>query len=223
MNFPTGRTEITTIDGAALMMSATLAAFLGTALLIELTPGPNMAYLALVSAVEGRRAGLATTVGIALGLAIVGLAAALGLAALLSTSPVAFAALRWGGALYLLWLALEAWTGAGEVSPFRANHRKNAAQHFRRGLIVNLLNPKAALFFVAILPGFTDTARPLVPQAVILTLLYVALATVIHLVIVGLAGTAQRWLADPARQKFARRGFAVMLAGVAAWFLISTQ
>lgn len=213
----------TIIDGAATMISATLAAFLGTALLIELTPGPNMAYLALVSAVEGRREGLATTLGIALGLAIVGLAAALGLAALLSASPMAFAVLRWGGAVYLLWLAFEAWTGASEVSPSRANHRKNAAQHFRRGLIVNLLNPKAALFFVAILPGFTDPARPLVLQTVILSLLYVALATAIHLAIVGLAGTAQRWLSDPARQNFARRGFALMLAGVAAWFLISTQ
>ncbi len=182
-----------------------------------------MAYLALVSAVEGRRAGLATTLGIALGLAIIGLAAALGLAAILSASPIAFAVLRWGGAAYLLWLAFEAWTGAGEVSPSRSNHRENAAQHFRRGLMVNLLNPKAALFFVAILPGFTDPARPIIPQAVILTLLYVALATAIHLGIVGLAGTAQRWLSDPARQRIARRVFAAMLAGVAVWFLASTQ
>jgi threonine/homoserine/homoserine lactone efflux protein len=204
------------------MMSATLAAFLLTALLIELTPGPNMAYLALVSAVEGRRAGLAATTGIALGLAIVGVIAALGLAALLSTSPFAFAVLRWGGALYLLWLAFEAWTGAGEVSPSRSNHSKNAAQHFRRGLIVNLLNPKAALFFVAILPGFTDPARPLLAQTLLLTLLYVALATAIHLILVGLAGTAQRWLSDPARQAIARRGFAVMLAAVALWFLVTT-
>lgn len=205
------------------MIPATLAAFLGTALLIELTPGPNMAYLALVSAVEGRRAGIATTLGIALGLAIIGLAAALGLAALFSASPVAFAILRWGGALYLLWLAFEAWTGAGEVSPSRGNHHQNAAQHFRRGLTVNLLNPKAALFFIAILPGFTDPARPLVLQAVILTLLYVALATAIHLSIVGMAGTAQRWLSDPARQQVARRAFALMLAGVAIWFLASTR
>lgn len=206
-----------------MMESAVLIAFLATALVIELTPGPNMAYLALVSAVEGRRAGLSTTAGIALGLTIVGLAAALGLAALLSASPVAFGILRWGGALYLLWLAYEAWTSAAEVSPSRAASPKNAAQHFRRGLTVNLLNPKAAVFFVAILPGFTDPAHPPMPQTLLLTLLYVALATAIHLAIVAMAGSAQRWLSDLQRQKIARRIFALMLAGVAAWFLTTTQ
>ncbi|MBC2776369.1 LysE family translocator [Parasphingopyxis marina] len=204
-------------------MTGLVAAFLLTALVIELTPGPNMGYLALVSAVEGRREGLSATAGIALGLAIVGLAAAFGLAALLAASPLAFALLRWGGVAYLLWLAYEAWTSATELSPSRANHRQSAARHFRRGLIVNLLNPKAGIFFIAILPGFIDPTRAIAPQTALLTILYVVLATAIHLTIVALAGTAQRQLSDPGRQRLARRTFAVLLAGVAFWFLLETR
>ena len=201
---------------------ATIGAFLLTSLLIELTPGPNMAYLALVSAVQGRRAGLAATLGVALGLSIIGLAAALGLAALINASETAFALLRWGGAAYLAWLAIEAWWGAGEVSPERAALEEDTAKHFRRGLIVNLLNPKAGLFFVAVLPSFVVSGENLLGQTVLLTALYVAVATVVHLVIVALAGSVNRWFEQPEQQKIARRIFAVLLAGVALYFLWST-
>lgn len=200
-----------------------IGAFLLTALLIELTPGPNMAYLALVSAVQGRRAGLAATLGVALGLSIIGLAAALGLAALINASPTAFAFLRWGGAAYLGWLAIEAWWGAREVSPERANLDGDEVKHFRRGLIVNLLNPKAGLFFVAVLPGFVAPSDNLVAQTVLLTALYVAVATAVHLSIVVLAGSVNAWFERPERQAIARRVFAILLAGVALYFLWSTH
>jgi threonine/homoserine/homoserine lactone efflux protein len=202
---------------------ATIGAFLLTSLLIELTPGPNMAYLALVSAVQGRRAGLAATLGVALGLAIIGLAAALGLAALINASPTAFAVLRWGGAAYLGWLAVEAWWGAGEVSPERANLDGDEVKHFRRGLIVNLLNPKAGLFFVAVLPSFVAPEGNLIGQTVLLTALYVAVATGVHLAIVALAGSVNQWFEQPERQTVARRVFAVLLAGVAVYFLWTTR
>jgi threonine/homoserine/homoserine lactone efflux protein len=199
-----------------------ILAFLVTALIIELTPGPNMAYLALVSAVEGRRAGLAATAGVALGLAIIGLAAALGLAAVLTASPLAFAVLRWGGVVYLGWLAFEAWRGADEVSPEQAVLEQGVVRHFRRGLVINLLNPKAGLFFVAVLPGFVQPDQDFAPQTAFLTLLYVGVATAIHLMLVGFAGFARRGLADPARQQRLRRVFAVLLVLVAVWFLAVT-
>jgi threonine/homoserine/homoserine lactone efflux protein len=201
----------------------TIGAFLLTSLLIELTPGPNMTYLALVSAVQGRRAGLAATLGVALGLSIIGLAAALGLAAVINASPAAFAVLRWGGAAYLGWLAIEAWWGAREVSPERAHLDSDEVKHFRRGLIVNLLNPKAGLFFVAVLPSFVAPGSNLVAQTVLLTALYVAMATAVHLVIVALAGSVNRWFEHPGRQMMARRVFAVLLAAVAVYFLWSTR
>src|SRR5262245_32737332 len=89
----------------------TLLAFAGTCLVVELTPGPNMAYLAVLSADKGRRAGFAAVAGIAVGLLIVGVGAALGLAALVASSRWLYEILRWCGAFYLLWLAWDAWRG----------------------------------------------------------------------------------------------------------------
>ena len=89
-------------------------AFAATSVLIELTPGPNMAYLAVIAATEGRRPGYAAVAGVALGLAVMGLLAALGLAVVVQNQPWAYQALRWGGVAYLLWLAWDGWRGAGE-------------------------------------------------------------------------------------------------------------
>jgi len=204
------------------MPTSLIPAFLLASLLIELAPGPNMAYLALVSATEGRRPGLAATAGVALGLLVIGAAAALGLAALVAASPVTFQAMRWAGVLYLLWLAWEAWAGGGEVSPGRVELAQGPVRYFRRGFITNLLNPKAGLFFLSILPGFVDPATAVLPQTAVLTLLYVGVATAIHLAIVGLAGTARRWFDNPAGQQRGRRLFAVLLTGVAIWFVLRT-
>jgi threonine/homoserine/homoserine lactone efflux protein len=85
----------------------TLASFALMSFVIELTPGPNMAYIAVLSAGQGRRAGYAATLGIALGLLVIGLAAAFGLAALISSSRLFYEVLRWGGVAYLLWLAWD--------------------------------------------------------------------------------------------------------------------
>ena len=95
----------------------TLFAFAATCFVIELTPGPNMAYLAVLSTSNGRRAGFAATLGVSLGLLIVGLAAAVGLTAIIVNSRWIYEALRWSGVLYLLWLAWEGWRGEEETSP----------------------------------------------------------------------------------------------------------
>ncbi|KJZ20705.1 LysE family translocator [Loktanella sp. S4079] len=198
-----------------------LMAFAGTAMLIELTPGPNMVYLAVVAASQGRRLGFAAVAGVALGLALVGIAAALGLAALINASPVFYQALRFGGVGYMLWLAWDAWRDADEPVQ-QVAHGIAARTYFRRGLITNLLNPKAAVFYVAILPSFVDPALPVVPQTLALSAVFVAVATIIHALIVGLAGTAQVLLEDPKRSTFIRRALALALVGVALWFGWST-
>ncbi|NJM81305.1 MAG: LysE family translocator [Tabrizicola sp.] len=195
--------------------AVTLGAFALTSLLIELTPGPNMAYLALIAATEGRRAGFAAVAGVALGLAIVGLAAALGLAALIDRSDLAYQVLRWTGIGYLVWLAWEAWRGAdGDGS--QAALGSPLRLYFRRGLVTNLLNPKAALFYVAVLPGFL-TPGAAVTETVTLSAVYVAVATGVHGMIVAAAGLAQGWLADPARVKPVQRGLGLALLAVAGW------
>ncbi len=203
------------------MFTSNFLPFLLTAILIELTPGPNMAWIALTGASVGKRAALAATAGIALGLAVVGMAAAFGLAELAQASPQLFALLRYAGATYLLWLAWKAWVGEKELSPDAAFHNQLGAW-FRHGLLLNVLNPKAAVFFFAVLPAYISSDAAVAPQTFLLSASYVAIATVIHVIIVGLAGQAHGWLSVSRRQHVIRRIFACLLAAIASWFLIST-
>lgn len=204
------------------MIWLNLPPFLLTSLLIELTPGPNMAYLALVSATKGRRYGFATTAGIALGLMIVGLLAALGVAKLVSGSPLLFELLRWGGVIYIIYLAWEGWRDRGENSPARRLDDKVMTRYFRHGLLINLLNPKAGLFFIAILPTFLS-AQLVLWEAPLLTLIYVSIATIIHLVIVIFSAQLHPFLADPSRNLIFRKGLSIGLLGVAIWMIWSTR
>jgi len=193
-----------------------------TCFVIELTPGPNMAYLAVLSASTGRRAGFAATAGVALGLLIVGLAAALGLAALIASSRPLYEALRWAGVLYLFWLAWEGWRGE-DTSPVEANVTPDDSRFFLRGLVINLLNPKAGIFYVAVLPTFVDETRPLIGQAVTLSAVYVAVATAVHSAIVMLAGAARSWLEDQRRSAIVRRLLSLLLVAIAIWLFATTR
>ena len=112
-------------------------AFLLTALLIELTPGPNMAWLALTSASEGKRAGLTAVAGIASGLAVLGAVSAFGLAQLASASPLVFNLLRYAGVAYLLWLAWSAWNGSDQASSDAGKKGTRLSAWFRHGLLLN--------------------------------------------------------------------------------------
>src|SRR3954464_8456556 len=87
-------------------------AFVLTSLIIEMTPGPNMAYLAVLGASRGRIAGFSAVLGVALGLALLGIAVGLGGGSLVLNNPVAYESLRWAGALYLCWLAFDSWHDA---------------------------------------------------------------------------------------------------------------
>ena len=200
-------------------MSA-IASFALTALIVELTPGPNMAWLALVSASEGRRPGYAAVAGVALGLAVVGLLSSLGLAALIASYPPAYQALRWAGVAYLLYLAWEGWREAGTAETGPAPGAP-LVLWFRRGLITNLLNPKAAVFYIAVLPEFLPTAATTI-EVLNLSAIYVAVATAIHALIVTAAGSAHALLADPTRERRIRRALSLALAAVAIWLLAKT-
>jgi threonine/homoserine/homoserine lactone efflux protein len=200
----------------------TLGAFVLTCAVIEVTPGPNMAYLAVLSAANGRRAGFAATLGIALGLLIVGIAAAFGLAAMIANSRLLYSALRWGGVAYLFWLAWEGWRDA-LVTPAAATHAAVVDRTvFRHGLMTNLLNPKAAIFYVAVLPTFVDAATRVLGQTLALSVLYVAIATAIHSTIVALAGLVQPFMEAPQRRQMVQRGLSLALAIIAVWFATST-
>jgi len=198
-----------------------LLAFALTALVIEITPGPNMTYLAALSLSSGMRTGLAAVAGIALGLMTYGLIATFGLAAIIYELPLLYSVLRWGGVLYLLWLAWDSWTGADGTSGDPGEERSWAA--FRRGVITNWLNPKAAVFYIAVLPEFIRTDGGAVArQTLVLSLIYVAIATAIHATIVLLAGSLQSVIVTANNRRTIRRGFALMLVAIAIWFALST-
>ena len=203
---------------------ATLLAFALTCAVIEITPGPNMAWLAALSLSRGWRTGLAAVAGIALGLSAYGIAAALGVAAIIENSRFLYEALRWGGVAYLLWLAWDAWSTADEITPEDApgdSHERASA--FRRGLITNLLNPKAAVFYVAMLPDFVDVgAGRVAAQTLTLSAIYVAIATLIHAGIVLSASQLRAVMTEPAQLRLIRRFLALVLVAIAIWFAFST-
>jgi threonine/homoserine/homoserine lactone efflux protein len=202
-----------------------LLAFALTALIIEITPGPNMTYLAALSLSSGMRAGFAAVAGIAIGLATYGIVAALGLAAVIDNSPLLYGILRWGGVAFLLWLAWEAWSSEHDTAPDATDGLDVApSAAFRRGLITNLLNPKAAVFYIAVLPEFTrPDAGSVMSQTLALSAIYVAIATIIHAGIVGLAGSLQPKIAASGGRRLVRRLLALALVGIAIWFALATR
>jgi threonine/homoserine/homoserine lactone efflux protein len=201
-----------------------LLAFALTALIIEITPGPNMTYLAALSLSSGMRTGFAAVAGIAIGLATYGIIAALGLAAVIDNSPLLYGILRWGGVAYLLWLAWETWSSERETSPDMTDGPDGEPWvAFRRGLITNWLNPKAAVFYVAVLPEFIRPgAGSVMSQTLALSAVYVSVATVIHSGIVLLAGSLQSKIATPDKRRTVRRLLALALVTIAIWFALTT-
>jgi threonine/homoserine/homoserine lactone efflux protein len=198
-----------------------LLEFLAAAVLIELTPGPNMAWLALLGASRGRVAALAAVAGVAFGLSIAGAAAALGVSALIGTTPWLFQALRWAGSLYLLYLAWDSWRDS--MVPLESQFNEPLRRYFGQGLLSNMLNPKAYLVFAAVLPQFVNPTQTLLSQLITLSAIYVGVATAIHAAIALLAGSFNRFFADQARARILGRVFAVLLAAVAIWFFYATK
>lgn len=146
------------IDTAFLPSPAVMLAFAAASLVLALTPGPAVLFVVARTLAQGRRAGLASVAGVALGNFGNALGAALGLAALFAISSLAFTVVKWAGAAYLVWLGLKALrpprgdaAGEGAGLPVRP---VRPARLFRDGFVVALLNPKTALFFAAFLPQF---------------------------------------------------------------------
>src|SRR3954468_18809195 len=132
-----------------------LLLFAGAALLMVFTPGPNMIYLISRSISQGRRAGVISLFGVVAGFLVHMFAAAVGLTALFLAVPLAYEVLKWAGAMYLLWLAWQA-VKPGARSPFEARDLPvdSPSKLFLMGFLTNLLNPKIAVFYLAILPQF---------------------------------------------------------------------
>lgn len=195
---------------------AILPSFALTMALIELTPGPNLGYLALLGASQGRRAGLWAVAGITLGLGVWLGVTLFGLVETPLHSPAGLRILRGCGSAYLLWLAFDAVRPTG-----RPGDAFDAGRPFFRGLVSNLLNPKAALFYVALLPGFLrPAAGPISGQILILGSLHILISMTIHAAAVfGAASAATRM--SPQGARLFRLVLAGGLAALAVWFLFT--
>jgi threonine/homoserine/homoserine lactone efflux protein len=185
-------------------------------ILVELTPGPNMAYLAALSASEGRGAGLRAVAGVTLGLAIYMLAAVFGVAQAIASAPMLYVALRWAGVAYLFYLARETWRETKETSPGHAE--SDARAPFWRGLIANLLNPKAAVFYVTLLPTFVAAHHGAFwRQALLLGSLHLLFSVIIHGAIVIGAARVGEALRFQLEARMFRRSAALAIAAIALW------
>ena len=175
---------------------STLLAFALVSLGMVLTPGPNMIYLISRSLSQGPMAGIVSLGGVALGFVFYMLAAAFGITALLFAIPYAYDALRLAGAAYLGWLAWQALRPGG-ASPFQP--RKLPADSPRRlflmGFLTNLLNPKIAMLYLALLPQFIDPARGILTQSLVLGSAQIAVSVSVNAMIALAAGSIASFLA----------------------------
>jgi threonine/homoserine/homoserine lactone efflux protein len=168
-----------------------LSAFIVASLVLALTPGPAVIYVITRTVSQGRRAGLASVLGVALGNFGNAVGAALGLAALFALSTLAFAVVKYAGAAYLIYLGIKALRKAapGLEATGAPIMRVPLGTVFRDGFVVALLNPKTALFFAAFLPQFMTPGGSPMLQSISLGALFVAIATVTDMAYVLLASS----------------------------------
>jgi len=192
--------------------------FAGAALLMVLTPGPNMIYLISRSISQGRQAGVISLFGVVAGFLVHMCAAAFGLTALFLAVPLAYEALKWAGALYLLWLAWQA-VRPGARSPFEAKDLPvdSRSKLFSMGFLTSVLNPKIAVFYLAILPQFISPQHGSVfRQSIELGLTQIAISFLVNLLIaLSAAGIASWFSRNPTWLAVQRYVMGCVLAALA--------
>ena len=205
---------------------SSLLGFALVALGMVLTPGPNMIYLISRSITQGRVAGLISLGGVALGFVVYMLCAAFGITALLFAVPYAYDALRLAGAAYLLWLAWQALKPNGR-SPFqvRALPVDGPRKLFAMGFVTNLLNPKIAMLYLALLPQFIDPAQgSVLAQSMVFGSVQIAISVGVNAMIAIAAGGIANFLgARPTWLKVQRWLMGTVLAGLALRMAFETR
>ena len=202
-----------------------LSLFFLASLALGATPGPDNIFVLTQSALYGRLSGIVVTLGLCTGIFVHTAAVALGVAAIFQTSELAFTALKFAGAGYLFYLAIKAWrTGASDLNGSEAP-RLSLWALYRRGIIMNVTNPKVAIFFLAFLPQFADPARgPVALQIVQLGLVFIcATLLVFGAVAIGagtLGGALQR---TPWAQAMMNKVAGVIFAGLAMRLIMTER
>ncbi len=189
-------------------------AFLLASFVLAITPGPGVLYIVTRSLAQGRRYGLVSVAGVALGNLGNALAASLGLAAVFAVSALAFTAVKYAGAAYLIYLGVRMLRAPPAAREAMAPASASLPRVFRDGFVVALLNPKTTVFFAAFLPQFVSTNAAPIVQSVTLGALFVAIAAVTDSAYALAAGTIARKLRANDTQRIARRLGASVFIGL---------
>jgi len=194
-----------------------LITFVLAAYLLIITPGADFIFVSASGIVGGPRTGIAAAIGVNLGVLVHVLAAAAGVSAALLAYPTAYDAIRWVGAIYLAWVAIQAWRSDGRLAPGRVANGTMRA--IKRGFITNVLNPKTALFIFAFIPQFTD---PEIGPIWLQILLLGAIFLLNGLFFVMCLGAASGYFADALRErvKILNKLTAILFGGLAARLII---
>ena len=205
------------ITDVIMIDTQTMFVFTSTALLLALSPGPDNLFVLAQSAQNGRAAGIAVTLGLCTGLVGHTLAVALGLAAIIRASSMAFTVLKAAGALYLIYLAWQAWRAGGVSGDDADAPPHSGLSLYRRGIIMNLTNPKVSLFFLAFLPQFADPQHgSMVLQFLQLGALFIFATLIVFGLISLLAGGfGERFRRSPLALKIVNRTAAIVFVGLA--------
>ncbi|MGA7807458.1 MAG: LysE family translocator [Bradyrhizobium sp.] len=197
------------------MGAASFSLFLAAALIIAAVPGAGIFYVAARTLSGGRAAGIASTSGTALGGLVHVIAGGVGVSALVLASAQLFAALKFAGALYLIWLGIKTFRDAGHVPSVQTDD-VGARRAFWQGAAVEALNPKTAAFFLAFIPQFLNPAAPNPAlQFVMLGLISVALNSSADLIVVLIvAATRARLVGRPGLTQRLRQGSGLFIAGL---------
>ncbi len=175
---------------------ARLVIFVSASLALLLIPGPAVLYIITRSVSQGRKAGLVSVLGIEVGSLVHVAAATLGLSALLASSAALYAVVKYLGAAYLVYLGVRRLAEPAATLPAAVDETRGAGRIFLQGVVVNVLNPKTALFFLAFLPQFVEpSGKPVALQVIFLGLLFVAMATCTDSSYALLSGTLRGVLA----------------------------
>jgi threonine/homoserine/homoserine lactone efflux protein len=197
-------------------------AFVAASAILLAIPGPTVLLVISHALSHGRRSALSTAAGVALGDFTAMTASMLGLGAVLAASAALFTVLKWIGAAYLIFLGIKLWRAPVAATPEAAATSEPAHRRlFWHAYAVTTLNPKSIVFFVAFLPQFLDTAKPLVEQMAICEATFVTLATINALAYALTAAAARRTIRRPAVQRLVNRTGGSLLIGAgllaAAW------
>ena len=195
------------------------AAFAGASLALLIVPGPSVLYIVTRSMDQGRSAGLVSVLGIHTGTIVHVAAAALGLSAILASSAVSFQVVKYAGAAYLIWLGVKALRQRHQEASEGRDRERSLGRIYAQGVVVNVLNPKTALFFLAFLPQFVDVGKPVTTQVLVLGLTFILLGFVSDGSYALASARVARTIAARRRPGAARRwlpGLTLIGLGVAA-------